>query len=292
MMKTIKTFAKLAALGVAGMALATSSSFAQSTVTYSQGDFLLGFRATGGTGAAQNVLVDIGPGSNFLNSSTQVTFDLSNLGSTLNGVFGSNWNTRSDVFFSVAGVDPTVNATVYITAPETVGGSEATPWNGLGNSSQTGVRNKINTEGGVPSTSGYNFYKSNTNPFGAGPAVIEGQTDTNSYGSYMPGGTTANSGAAPGISYAQFSPTIEGNFANGTSGVTLDLIKLASGSGTVPGIDLGDFTISDSGILKWTPDSFEAIPEPSTYALLALGGAIFVFSGIRRRLRPRLGDLL
>ena len=275
---------KTLVVALIALTITTSLSKAQSAVTYAQGDFLLGFRATGGTGAASNVLVDIGPGSSFLNSGTPVTFNLSNLGTTLNGVFGSNWNTRADVFWSVAGADAVSNSTIYITAPEPVGGDEATPWTGLGTSSQTGVKTKINTEGGLPNTSGYNFYTGNTNPFGAGPAVIEGQTDNNSYGSYMPGGTTSNSGPAPGISYAQFSPTIEGNFANGTSGVTLDLTKLTSATvvGT-PGLDLGDFTISNNGILTWTPDSFEAIPEPSTYSLIILaflGGALL---HLRRR---------
>src|ERR1700726_2085908 len=206
MKKNLKT----GLLAIAGTAVIASSSMAQSNATYAQGDFLLGFRATGGTGGGSNVLVDIGPGSGFLTSTTPVTFSLSNLFASLNGTFGSGWTSRSDVLWSVAGADASSNSTIYITSPETVGGAEATPWNGLGTSSQTGVRNKINTEGGIPNTSGYNFYTANVNPNGAGPAVIEGQTDTNSYGSYMPGGTTPNSGAPPGTSYAGFRPTIKG----------------------------------------------------------------------------------
>jgi hypothetical protein len=271
---------KTALLALAGTALVASSSMAQSATTYAQGDFLLGFRATGGTGSGSNVLVDIGPGSSFLTSTTPVTFSLSNLFATLNGVYSSGWTTRSDVFWSVAGADSSSSSTVYITAPETVGGSEATPWTKLGTSSQTGVRNKINTEGGTPNTSGYNFYTGNANPYGAGPAVIEGQTDSNSYGSYHPGGTGPNSGPAPGISYAVFNPTIEGTFANGTGGITLDLIKL--GSGTGPGQDLGDFTISNNGILTFKPDILE-VPEPSTYASVALGAGLLLLIVVRRR---------
>ena len=121
-------------------------------------------------------------------------------------------------------------------------------------------------------TSGYNFYVTNTNPNGGGPAVIEGQSDTNSYGSFMPGGTTSNSGPAPGISYAQFNPTIEGTFANGTAGIKLELFRLTSSTGLGnPGTDLGNFTISNSGILTWTPEAL-AVPEPSTYARLTARG--------------------
>jgi len=281
-----KTLLKTTLAAAIATALFSSSSMAQSSTTYAQGDFLLGFRATGGTGAASNVLVDIGPGSGFLTSTTPVTFSLSNLDASLNATFGSGWTTRSDVFWSVAGADASSNSTVYITAPETVGGGEATPWNGLGTSLQTGVRNKINTEGGIPNTSGYNFYTPNVNPNGAGPAVIEGQTDTNSYGSYMPGGTTANSGPAPGTSYAEFNPTIEGTFANGTGGIKLDLIKLTSATGVDnPGTDLGDFTISNSGVLTWTPDSLEvsAIPEPSVTVLGTLGALGVILLHPRRR---------
>ncbi len=247
---------------------------AQSSVTYAQGDFLLGFRATGGTGSGSNVLVDIGPGSGFLTSSTPVTFTLSNLFGSLNGTFGASWTTRSDVFWSVAGADPTVNSTVYITAP----GPNATPWTGQGTSLQTGVKNKLNTEGGVPNTAGYNFYTGLTNPNGAGPAVIEGNTDTSSYGSFMPGG--ANAGPAPGISYNLFNPTVEGTFANGTAGVQLDLIQLTSATGAGnPGVDLGDFTISNTGVLTFTP---AAVPEPSTFASAVFGAAL-LFVAMRRR---------
>ena len=274
-------------LVAAGMALITASSIAQSSTTYAQGDLLLGFRATGGTGAASDVLVDLGNGSVAAVDAaslagTPLTFNISNVLATLNAVYGNNWSTRSDVFFSVAGANATVNSTIYITAPEVVGNGEATPWPGLGTSSQTGVKNKMNTEGGLPNTSGYNFYIGNSNPNGAGPAVIEGQSDTNSYGSYMPGGTLANAGPAPGTSYAQFNPTIEGTFANGTGGISLDLIKLTSATGTDPGSDLGDFTISNTGVLTFTPDISE-VPESSTYAAAILAGGVVLVFAIRRR---------
>jgi hypothetical protein len=279
---------KTTLLALAGTGILSSSVLAQSSTTYAQGDLLLGFRAAPmSTGAASNVLVDLGNGSvaavdAAAISGTPLTFNISNLFSTLNAVYGSNWTTRSDLFFSVAGANATTNSTIYITAPEVVGNGEATPWNGLGGSLQTGVRNKINTEGGIPNTAGYNFYILNTNPNGAGAAVIEGQSDTNSYGSYMPGGTTANAGPAPGISYAEFNPTIEGTFANGTSGITLDLIKLTSATGANPGQDLGDFTINDSGLLTFTPDISE-VPEPSTFIAPLLAAAAVAVLAVRRR---------
>ena len=268
-------------LAAAGIALISTSALAQSSVTYAQGDFLLGFRATGGTGGGSNVLVDIGPGTSFLSSTTPVTFTLSNLFGSLNGTFGTGWTTRSDVFWSVSAADASSSSTVYITSPTTPG-TAATPWNGLGTSLQTGVRNKINSAGGLVPTSGYNFYTGNANPNGAGPAVIEGQNDTNSYGSFMPGGTTPNSGPAPGISYAQFAPTIEGTFANGTSGVQLDLIRLTSSTGAGnPGTDLGDFTINNNGVLTWNPAV--AVPEPSTYASLLVGAVGLLVVTVRKR---------
>ena len=275
---------KTTLLALAGtIAIASSSDLAQSSTTYAQGDFLLGFRATSGTGAGSNVLVDLGPGTSFLSSPTPTTFNLSNLFGSLNTTYGNGWTGRWDHLWGVSAADASSNSTVYVTVPTTPG-SDATPWNGLGTSLQTGVRNKINSAGGLVPTSGYNFYITNTNPSGAGPAVIEGQGDTNSWGSFMPGGTTTNSGPSPGISWAQFNPTIEGTFANGTSGVSLDLIRLTNttGSGN-PGVDLGDFTITDNGIVTFTPDSFEAVPEPSTYAAAMLGAVAVLFAARRKR---------
>ncbi len=255
------------------MVLVASSSMAQ--ITYSSGDFLLGFRATGGTGAASDVLVDLGPGT-FLTSSVPVTFTLGNLNSQLTGTFGASWFTRTDLFYGAAAATQTGDATrtLYASFPDTgIGGVSDNPWARLGNTAAQAVINKINGEGLA-----YNNYS----PTAAAPAVVQGTTDTNSYASYMPGGTSTNAGPAPGISYAQFNPTIE---ASNPSGSSLDIIQLVPSATTgQPGTDLGDLSIDSNGVVTFTPEAAE-VPEPSTSASIALGTGLLVAFVIHRRNR-------
>ena len=210
--------------------------------------------ASGGTGVASNILVDLG--STFLTSSSPVVFNLGDLQTKLVATYGASWFSRGDLFFSVSGsnVSGDPNNTVYVTVA-----NPGAAWDRQAQGTQSSVKLAINGIGGQ-----YNTY---TRTVG-NPASVEQQSDPNSYGSYMPGG--ANS---PGTaSYGVYNPTIEG-----TPAMTLSLIRLTPGSG--PGIDLGDFSLSSAGVLTWTP---AAIPEPSTYVSLALGAGLLLLV-VRRR---------
>src|SRR5579859_787365 len=91
-------------LALAGIALLTAPVRA-GTVSASLGDLVLGFRATGGTGAGLNLEVDLGSISNFYNGA--------NIGLTLPGlvtqdlidVYGANWGSRTDLFWGAAATD-------------------------------------------------------------------------------------------------------------------------------------------------------------------------------------------
>ncbi|MCE9518022.1 MAG: hypothetical protein K8R87_00395, partial [Verrucomicrobia bacterium] len=74
--------------------------------------------------------------------------------------------------------------------------------------------------------------------------LIQPTSDSNSYASYMPGGTVTNSG---GISFATFNPHIEGN-----PGQVLDLFRMTPG-GSGPGTFVGRFTLYSTGKLVFTP---------------------------------------
>lgn len=89
-------FLAATALLVASMA----SSFA-TTFPFVNGDLILGFQATGGTGSSQNVFVDLGPAVNLRDNGA--AGQLANIGNTLSTVFGSNWYTRTDLYFGVVG---------------------------------------------------------------------------------------------------------------------------------------------------------------------------------------------
>jgi hypothetical protein len=242
----------------ASCAIVATTAQAQFSGTYTQGDFLLGFRATGGTGSGNDVVVDLGP----INFSTQTTFSTPNLDSLLVSNFGTGWNTRSDLLYGAAsGAQPNDSNqnTIYGTAPETVGGSESTPWPRPSSSQAIQVKGKVNAEGQA-----YGF----GSPTVANPAVLQTTSSTNSYASYQPGGTTANSA---GISYAYFNPDIE---ASNPSLTTLDLYQGVPGTGSM--VDVGDLTIDSSGVVTFTPDSAEVVPEPSTVATMVLGAGLLI----------------
>ncbi len=68
---------------------------------FTNGDLILGFQAKTGTGANQNVFVNLGPATSLRDNGNQGT--LANIGTTLTAVYGSDWYTREDVWFGVIG---------------------------------------------------------------------------------------------------------------------------------------------------------------------------------------------
>jgi hypothetical protein len=267
-----RNFLKTVLLATAGLTIMASAAKAQVTYVNTNGDFLLGFRQIGST---NSVLLDIGPIANF---TTLQTFSLGNLGSVLGSTFGAGWATDGNVFFSLSATNGlTSGSTNWVTSPEAVGGPEATIWNRLTSSNTTNLKNKITAMGNA-----YNTYSAQQTA--GNPAVVESnQSNADNYRNFMPGGTNDAGHASGGISYGFFNPTIEGNFANGTTGITLDLIQLTAGSGA--GTDLGDFTLSaDGSTLTFTPD-FAEVPEPSTYAMCALGAMLLSGLTVLRRRR-------
>jgi hypothetical protein len=84
--------------------------------------------------------------------------------------------------------------------------------------------------------------------------VVQTNTDTNSWSSYQPGGTTTNSGPAPGISFAFFNPSIEGGFGSDAAIVHLYRVKPAAGAEiNTAGDYLGMLVLESSGKLLFEP---------------------------------------
>ena len=86
-----RKFAVTAALALASVVLTLSRSDA--AFTYNNGDILLGFDATGGTGASTDYEVDLGAASQFFNATTPFTLSF-NLGADLTSLYGANWFSR------------------------------------------------------------------------------------------------------------------------------------------------------------------------------------------------------
>ena len=252
-------------------------------VSYNPGDLLLGFRATGGTGATQDYVVNIGQASLYRDAFAAFTVSVGNIGADLATVFGANWHTRSDVLWSVSGTPGNLTPvgsdpakTLYATRPEDPAGTTADAWKRQSSTNQGTTSNKMaSLASGYSQTAGIPNVSTLNSDFG----VIQNTADVNSYASFMPGGVNSNATTA----FSAFNPGIEGNFGNGTAGAVLDLFRMLNTGGAnggtanvSPGTFEGRFTISNTGVLTFTPD---AIPEPGIAMLL---GAFSAF-GIRRR---------
>jgi hypothetical protein len=75
---------------------------------------LLGFRATGGTGATQTYLLNIGQASTYRDAAAGfVLYRQSwNIGADLVSIYGNSWFNRADLFWGVGGSERAVSADV------------------------------------------------------------------------------------------------------------------------------------------------------------------------------------
>jgi len=243
---------------------------------YTTGDLLLGFRATGNPGSTVDLLVDVGPVSQFTTTAA-FTLSLGGLGTDLTSLFSQtsptalDWFSRPDLYWSITGTDydggvQTIPR-LFVTREETTPGTYSTPWKERSTIAQTStvtlfqqLSGEFNNIGGIaagaaaPNTSN---------------AVIQGNigAGTNSYSSFT----------APALDFSVWT-TVEGSFKNGPSGSVLDLYQLdpvANANGT----RLGSFAINSAGTVNYTGTA--AVPEPGSGVLTAAG--LLLASFARRR---------
>lgn len=74
----------------------------QAQVTYTAGDILVGFQASGGDGTGNNFVYNLGHGHSFRSATTTIT--VGNIGTNLGGIYGTDWFTRTDLQWAIAGV--------------------------------------------------------------------------------------------------------------------------------------------------------------------------------------------
>jgi hypothetical protein len=268
-MKRKKT---LAVLALAGTALLTQAAQAAGTNTYSTGDLLLGFSESGAT---NDYLVDLGSASTYLNdaaSNPGQTFTVStslNADLSSSSLFGSGWETNSNVTWGIAGA--TTAATTLSGVPNSTlffseeAGSSALLAKSAG--TQGPVTNSINGSLGTD----FNNSATTSNNSSATIELASGSTSwaTLSANAFGAGYDIVSTGT-PGDS-------------------VLDLYELepltATGRGaptSAPGILVGDFSLNSSGTLDFTAAGSEVVPEPSTYALMGAGMAL-LFWRLRRK---------
>jgi hypothetical protein len=256
-------------------------------VTVATGDLILGIRADGGQGSGKDLMVNLGPASNFYGAAPNTSFALPALSALdLVSTFGSNWNTRSDMSWGVVGTTGAAAVgiaparTIWATRAELTVGTTSTPWSRNIALTLQNPSNAIGTMySGAPGSLDVGVATANS----ASSAIID---DT------LAGSWTPQDDFTPGTSFRYFNPSVRDSLSNipataarydGVNGYdALDLCELRPGTAGSPATLLGAFGLNSSGTLVFSnvPGVFAAVPEPSA-ALTGLCAALALF--IRRR---------
>jgi len=269
---------KIAAIAALGMISLAVSSYAQVTISMSDGDLLLGFRTANAPGNTLNLEVDLGSFTQFtlMNGSSFFLPQLSLL--DLQGTYGSGttWQ-RSDLFWSIgtATLDDLPNLpSNSILETSVSNGNPSTIFKRQTSTAQQLVAQ--NMDGGI---SGLNGSTSTVNSNFAALIPDSGNSyDANisNFGAYT---RPWNSNSFSLMTFAN----VENTTAIPAGGfVSSDLYELLpTTSGTANAVKLGTFELFGNGTLEF----ISVIPEPSTYRMLALGGAVLCGLMILRRRR-------
>lgn len=263
------------------IAAALSAGLIASLHASSGGDLILGFNATGGTGAGTNLEIDLGAISNYELGTASGTTDIVNLldssavgvGNTLDSLYGSNWASRSDLTWGVAGtVGDTTSTGPNGEAAKTLwlstaanssaldGTASSTALLGTANSLAGGASQKINAI--YQNFPGNSFQIGNTTP---GSWTSQEGTGVKVWNNVYARGSFENN------------TNIAGNNGNYVASDLYDIAPTLNQAGTF----LGTFGINSTGEVTFTAMA-SAVPEPATYAAL-LGVGALGFAMARRR---------
>ena len=254
---------------------------ATTTDTFTEGEVLLGFYASSGTGASKNLVANLGSFDNFDNNDGATVSILgSSLVSDLVATYGANWNSRTDITWSVTGAtftDP-VNGltrnTIFVTSPRISVTDTPVSITGGTDSTLAGIRGNINSINtaydAAPTTanSTVTVVIDNSNP----DSMQARMALSNS-----PQFGTSNTNLTAGTTISDFYGLVPTSRGTNPADAAIDTDGVVFTRGTNY---LGYFTLSSNG-LNYTA-SGTAIPEPSSYAVL--GGLVALgYSAIRRR---------
>ncbi len=263
-------------------AVTASSAFAATTTdTFAAGDILLGFFTSSGTGAGQNLMVNLGAFSQFENNDGATINFSSSIVADLNDTYGSDWNTRTDIKWSVTGatfatsVDGVTRNTIFATAVD-----GAAPIASASDGILASVRSNVSSIG-----TAFNAFDTTAN---STVSVVVASSNANSMQARL---TTNNSPQFGAIGQNVTTATTVSDFYAlvPTSGGTAPTGLATDGDGIVfaRGTNLlGSFALDASG-LSFTASGASAIPEPSTYAAL-VGAAVLGLAASRRRPAARV----
>lgn len=245
----MKKIVTAAALALAGLSLGSTQAVA--ALPYTNGDLLLGFRASGGAGASRDYVVNLGSATQFSGGTGTITLsgignigaDLATTGGAL-GLFGPSWNTRADVFWGIVGTDLGGDPanTLYASRPRTSPLYQSSAWVRRSNSAQSSTNSLFRAY-----ISGYvNSDANAVSPKG----TIQATSFANSYAQFTSGGVDFS-----------FFQNIEGDFGAGAAGSVLDLFKVVPSTSGGISTHLGYFSIANDGTLSFTFDSGTTTPS-------------------------------
>lgn len=263
--------------------MAAASSSAMAAFTFTNGDLILGFQATAGQGNTTNVFFNLGSGTGLRDNPAQG--QLGNIGATLTSAFGSNWYSRSDVWFGVmgnlnngnpGGGNPTApvngdpSRTVYLSQPASAQGSGSLY---------------------APATFTSGLLGTATNNFNGLEAILPAATSQADNATVLVQATKPvewnNSWTAwnptPGAAFGVFTGGIQQNFGKVGSTTFADVQRiLATNTGANPTGVVGGGTYEFT-VAIGSNGSISAVPEVSSTLLLGAIGLSAAFQ--RRRLR-------
>ncbi len=260
------------------MACATQA--ASAAFTYTNGDLILGFQATAGTGSTENVFFNLGSATPYRDGSNPGGV-IGNINTTLSAVYGGGWYDRTDLYFGVIGnlsakpnsgigsagaVSGDPSRTFYLSRAADTAGSASLIGAGTYASATLGTAGT--TLGGMETM----LPTLNTESDNA--AILTQATQPTEWAN---GWTVRNptSGAAFGV----FTGGIQQNFGKAGSSTFVDLQRvLSTNTGASPTGTVGGGTYETTFAIG-SNGSISAIPEPSTTLLGALG----VLALFRRR---------
>lgn len=223
--------------------------------TYTDGNLILGFQATSGTGSEKNVFLGLGKATTFRGNGNQGV--LGNIGGTLAATYGTDWYDRTDLRFGVIAnlsenptsgfdgrgpVEGDPSRTFYLSTPAGAPGTGALyPPNTFASSS-------LGTAGGnlaglekvlMPSDDGTGWNFTSADPLAQGlqketdGAAVLQQLLAQHTTAWSNGWTRWN--PTPGASFGIFTGGIQQSFGKGGSATYVDIQRLIStNTGAVP----------------------------------------------------------
>jgi len=260
---------KLKNILMTGALALVGAASANAAMTYNAGDLILGF---GSASSTYSYEIDLG---SYTKLTSSFTYQVST--SDLATAFGTSWTTwDGTVSFGIIGAGSSSTSVIGSGATQKAAG---TTW--------------------VTDTNTPNYLKGSTGQKSASSqigTVTGGQTGAGSNGAYTTGVASTNDSNATLISvssgdnsfFSKFIGTPNGTYGSsavssldsGATSVSMNEYEM-TGSLTsgynLPASPIGTFSLSNSGEL-----SYQAVPEPSTYAMLGFGG-LSLLGMIRRR---------